>query len=167
MAILIRQLQKGDALQYKALRLKAIETDADMFLMTSNEENAFSLKQVEQKIEQDFILGAFEKENLVGSLVFMRQIPSKFRHIGILGGMYVDPLCRNKGIGKKLISEMLDHIKSLPDVYSLQLKVVTSNDAAIKLYESFGFKIWASEKNALKDGDRFLDQHHMMCVLFN
>lgn len=165
MDINIRQLVPEDAAQYKDLRVKALQTDADAFLMTMPEENDFDLDHVKKKIETDYALGAFDQEKLVGSLLLIRQVPLKFRHIGILGGMYVDPAYRNKGIGRQLIEAMLKYIKTLPDVYSLQLKVVTDNIPALNLYESFGFKTWAAEKNALKDGERFLDQFHMMYVV--
>lgn len=165
MIITIRQLGPEDAVQYKDLRVKALQTDADAFLMTMQEEDVFDLDHVKKKIETDYALGAFDQEKLIGSLLLIRQVPLKFRHIGILGGMYVDPAYRKKGIGRSLIKVMLKYIKTLPDVYSLQLKVVTDNVPALNLYESFGFKTWASEKNALKDGERFLDQFHMMYVM--
>lgn len=165
MIITIRQLGPEDAVQYKDLRVKALQTDADAFLMTMQEEEVFDLDHVKKKIETDYALGAFDQEKLVGSLLLIRQVPIKFRHIGILGGMYVNPAYRNKGIGRSLIKAMLKYIKTLPDVYSLQLKVVTDNVPALNLYESFGFKTWAAEKNALKDGERFLDQFHMMYVM--
>jgi ribosomal protein S18 acetylase RimI-like enzyme len=41
---------------------------------------------------------------------------------------------------------------------SIRLCVVSSNDAAIRLYESFGFSVWAKEVEALKVGDVYHDE---------
>ena len=47
---------------------------------------------------------------------------------------------RRKGIGKSLLKALIDKAKSL-DYERALLEVRTSNTGAIKLYESFGFKI--------------------------
>jgi len=43
--------------------------------------------------------------------------------------------------------------------------VVTSNDRARRLYERHGFSVYGTEPRALKVGDRFYDEHLMICRL--
>jgi RimJ/RimL family protein N-acetyltransferase len=161
----IRRIQSQDTGQYQKLRLKALTTDPDAFLATMEEEKARNLESIEQQINSDHILGAFLEDKLIGALSLIEQKPSKFNHIGILGGMYVDLEFRNLGIGRKLLEIMLDYVRSIPKFYSLQLKVVTTNYPALRLYESFGFTCWATEKNALFHKGKYADQHHYMLVI--
>ena len=60
---------------------------------------------------------------------------------------------RKKGIGSALISELLENEK---DLSFITLEVRKSNEAAIKLYEKFGFKLEGERKafysNPREDG---------------
>ena len=132
---------------------------------TLEEEKNLPLGKFCDMLQKNYVLGAFAGKRLIGMLIYMEQEKQKFRHIGILGGMYVDPAYRNLGIGRKLVKIMLRHLKRLEHLRALQLKVVTTNLPAIHLYESFGFRSWAQEPNALQHKGRFFDQHHMALAL--
>jgi ribosomal-protein-alanine N-acetyltransferase len=62
---------------------------------------------------------------------------SKFEDAWHLMNIAVDPQLRRHGIGTAMLVELLDHVG--PDA-RLTLEVRTSNAAAIKLYERFGFR---------------------------
>ncbi|MGE2718191.1 ribosomal protein S18-alanine N-acetyltransferase [Mycolicibacterium celeriflavum] len=47
----------------------------------------------------------------------------------------VDPAYQGQGIGKRMLAELLDHAQG----GTVFLEVRTDNEAAIKMYESFGF----------------------------
>lgn len=47
----------------------------------------------------------------------------------------VDPAYQGRGIGKRMLTELLDHASG----GAVFLEVRTDNEAAIKMYESFGF----------------------------
>ena len=51
----------------------------------------------------------------------------------------VSPLFQRKGIGRKLFQKMLDTARER-EVSEIFLEVRASNEAAVKLYEGFGFK---------------------------
>ena len=159
-----KRVQPNEAKEFFDLRMVALKTDPDAFVATLEEEQKLSLEDVQHYLNKNYVLGAYARTNeLVGVLVFMEQERQKFSHIGILGGMYVHKNFRRYGIARELIQRMIvylrEHHKKL---YGLQLKVITSNFPAIRLYEDFGFSIWATEKNALQSEDIFFDQHHMM-----
>ena len=160
-----RKVKTADVELFKALRLKAFRTDPDVFVSTFEEEKNFPLEKFSDLLDKNYVLGAFDGIRLIGTLMYMEQEKQKFRHIGILGGMYVDPGCRNLGIGRKLVSIMLQNLQRLDHLQALQLKVITTNLTAIRLYESFGFSSWACERNALQHDGRFFDQHHMALAL--
>jgi len=58
-----------------------------------------------------------------------------------INDLYVLPEFRGKGIGKKLIVESLNRLKT-EGVKSVRLTVLTNNEAALKLYKKLGFKIY-------------------------
>lgn len=166
MSYLLRKVRPTEARQFFQLRLHALKTDPDSFVATTEEEKQLSPEDVKKYLTRNYVLGAFTSKNeLIGTLVYMEQERQKFKHIGILGGMYVHPNYRRCGMGKQLVATMLGNLKKIDHLYSLQLKVVTDNLPAIRLYESFGFSVWATEKNALLHHGNFFDQHHMMLRL--
>jgi RimJ/RimL family protein N-acetyltransferase len=162
-AYTFRKVLPGEAAQFLRLRLEALRTDPDAFLTTLEEESRLSLREVEACLRKNYVLGVFSGRGaLVGTLVYSEQPHQKFSHIGILGGMYIQPEHRGKGLGKKILAIMLDHLEKFGHIYALQLKVVTGNLPAISLYRNFGFSVWATETNALFHEGKFFDQHHMV-----
>jgi ribosomal-protein-alanine N-acetyltransferase len=66
--------------------------------------------------------------------------------------LLVIPSYRKKGIGKELVSKVIE-VCSLEKIRMLTLEVRVSNEAAIKLYKSFGFTISHLRKAYYKDGE--------------
>lgn len=63
------------------------------------------------------------------------------KRAGIINDVYVLPKFRGKGIGKKLIVQTLNKLRS-EGVKVVRLTVLMENRAAMKLYEKLGFKIY-------------------------
>lgn len=61
--------------------------------------------------------------------------------VGTINDVYVLPMFRGKGIGKKLIIETLNKMRD-NGVKAVRLTVLIENKAAIKLYEKLGFKLY-------------------------
>ena len=61
----------------------------------------------------------------------------------IIRDVFVLPEYRNKGYGKKLISEILEHL--IPTNRNIYLYTNPKNEAAIKLYTSYKFKLIKKE----------------------
>ena len=55
-----------------------------------------------------------------------------------IDNFFVEPLYRNKGIGNKLMSYLMDIARS-NDVINITLEVRVSNSIAINLYKKYGF----------------------------
>ena len=60
--------------------------------------------------------------------------------------MAVEPSCRNKGIGRKMMEVLLQKLKRA-GANAVTLEVRRSNEAAIALYESLGFVTEGIRKN--------------------
>ena len=59
---------------------------------------------------------------------------------GYIDFIAVDPRWRGKGIGRMLLAAAVHWMFSFPSVQHIDLVVVSSNTAAVRLYESFGFE---------------------------
>ncbi|WAH39296.1 GNAT family N-acetyltransferase [Alicyclobacillus dauci] len=112
-------------------------------------------------------LGAVSSgDDLVGIVTFIRHEHQKLRHKSMLVGMYMTPSSRGQGIGKKLVLEGIRRAQDEWKVEQILLSVVSTNDAALRLYESVGFQTFGVERRALKVGETYLDELHM-AVYFN
>ncbi len=75
------------------------------------------------------------------------------------------PEARGQGLGKALMSAAIERASKIPDLEHLMLSVVTTKEAARKLYLSLGFHIYGVEKEALKLGELVLDEELMSLKL--
>lgn len=112
-----------------------------------------------------FVLGAFDGDKLVGMVGFRQEARIKSRHKGTVWGMFVLPDYHHKGVGKALFMELLDLARDLDWLEQIQLAVVSNNEAAIGLYDLFGFKIWGEEPHALKISGQYYDEYYMNLML--
>lgn len=64
--------------------------------------------------------------------------------------MIVHPHWQNKGVGKYLLSALIDWVKSHSHIEVINLTVSEENRAAIALYEKLGFKTTGREPYGLK-----------------
>jgi len=166
----IRKLNEEDAQMSQELRLKALKTDPEAFGSTYEREVDFLLEQVASRIaptKNRFVLGAFHNGELVGTVTFMRESGIKMYHKGNIFGMYVKPECRGMGIGKALLVELIEQSKRCEGLEQINLAVVTDNFSAKKLYESLGFEVYGTERNALKFEGNYYDEYLMVMKLTN
>ena len=69
---------------------------------------------------------------------------------------------QGRGIGKKLLSHLIDWARSNPKVERIELRVRSSNTNAIELYKKMGFVQEGRMIKRLKIGpDRYLDDFAM------
>ncbi len=82
------------------------------------------------------------------------------RHAGAIG-ISVHEEWQGKGIGKALMQAGLDLADNWLNLTRLELEVYTDNEAAIRLYERFGFEREGTlRQHAFRDG-RFVDAYMM------
>ncbi|MCI3927673.1 GNAT family N-acetyltransferase [Paenibacillus sp. TRM 82003] len=162
----IRVLLPADAASYQRLRLRALRECPSAFGSTYEREAAFTDAFVAERLqptEGRFTLGAFEAlGELVGIVTFVREGGAKTSHKGNVYGMYVAPERQGMGIGKSLLLELVRSARGLAGLEQLHLAVVSGNDAARRLYESAGFRVYGTEPNALQHDGTSYDEHLMV-----
>jgi len=164
----IRRLGAQDAEIYLTIRLKALRNNPEAFGSSFEEEKDRPVEMYGQRLESDdsYTYGAFQNNQLVGTVTLIKEKYVKFRHRANIVGMYVAPESRGAGIGRLLLVEAINQAKTIGEIEQLILSVVTTNEPAKKLYTSLGFEVFGTEKRALKLDERsYLDEHHMVLFL--
>ncbi len=156
----IRILQPEDWMLWKALRLEAIVHNSESFGSSLEEEQNCPDEQFKLWLRNSTIFGAFIDHRLIGTTGFFVFGATKERHRGMLFSVYVSPLYRNHGIAHHLVAQTIEQARD--KVIQLHLKVVSTNETAIGIYEHYGFKIYGTEPRSLKINDHFLDEHLMV-----
>jgi ribosomal protein S18 acetylase RimI-like enzyme len=165
----IRFLTAEDASAYWRVRLEALEREADAFTASAEEHRALSVDDVAARLCSDpgdnFVVGAFAGERLVGSAGFYREKGIKVRHKGHIWGVYVSSEARGQGAGRRMLCSLLERAGSLEGIEQIMLAVGTTQAAAGSLYRSLGFESFGCERRALKIGNRYVDEEQMVLWL--
>lgn len=153
--------------QFKALRLRAIESAPFALWPTYQEENTLTAEQVQARIEPgpyQIVFGAFDGGKLVGIAGLRREKLEQLSHRATVWGVAVDPARRKEGIGKKLLQRLITHARD-EGLLQIQLGVAVENPGAQALYRSLGFKSYGIEPRSMRVGQRFYDEELMVLCL--
>jgi len=118
----IRRLTPADALQFREIRLEALQQAPEAFGSTFEHESSQSLAQFEQVLAKADVFGAFRGTDLLGMAGYRTQDGPKRAHKGFLWGMYVRASARGTGVAKPLVEAVLAHARERVEL--VQLSVV-------------------------------------------
>ncbi|WP_152394103.1 nucleotidyltransferase family protein [Paenibacillus guangzhouensis] len=165
----IRQLLKTDVDAFTELRLEGLRLYPEYFGESLAEAMRNPMEKMRSKIvstKDRFVLGAWtEAQELVGVIGFYRESGVKFRHKGVLWGMYVTPSEQGQGIGRTLLQQAIARARTLAGLELLTLTIVRSNQTARRLYEEVGFRMYGREERAMRWNDQYWDEDYMCLPL--
>ena len=73
-------------------------------------------------------------------------------------GMYVTSEHRDRGIGRLLLTSLLDRLSTFPHITTIRLGVTETQEPARRLYESMGFQVVGKAEEGIVVDDRRYDE---------
>ena len=166
----IRPLREEDAAPYWNLRLEGLQNEPFAFGKSVKEHQTTAVEATAARFREtrddNFTLGAFEQDALVGIATFIRETGIKERHKARIFGVYVTGSHRSKGVGSALLAAILEKAKEDRSLEQILLTVAVGQESASRLYLKFGFRSYGIEPRALKVGDDYIDENHMILTLW-
>ena len=163
MEITVGKLSEDNWEKFREIRLEALRNETIAFGSSYEEEVDRPEALWKERIKGAVF--AFSGEKIIGLMSYKDEDRIKTKHKSGIYSVYVKPEYRNKGIGKKILTEVLRLIKENKDIKKVNLTVNPAQLSAIKLYESFGFKtVGKLSKELLIDG-KFYDELLMELIL--
>jgi len=163
----IRPLEVTDSEAFKQIRLQAISDSPSAVWPTREEEAGRTVEEVQARIKMtatQVVFGAFSGSKLAGIAGLRREALLQVAHKAVLWGVFVDPVQRKQGIARQLFARILAHARE-EGIFQIHLCVNAENIKAKSLYQSLGFKSYGLEPRAMRVGDRFYDEEHMVLRL--
>jgi ribosomal protein S18 acetylase RimI-like enzyme len=148
----IRKLVPADFKSYRAVLLRALKDHPESLLIDYDEAKAQPEEQAEKQFVNRVIFGAFEAGQLVGYCGLNRYQGKKVRHKGSVGGVYVAPEMRGKGVARRMITEAINEAR-LQGIELLHISANNSHASTVGLYKSLGFEAYGIEKHILNLAD--------------
>lgn len=160
---ILRKLAAEDAPAFQALRLEGLANHPCEFGAAIEEEADLPISEVERRLEEDQIYGAFVDGKLAAIAGFRRFERIKKQHKGKLSGVFVSKDFRGKGLGEAVVRQVIAFARG--EVEQLLATVANLNHPAKALYAKLGFEVFGCEPRAHKVGDRYYDQDHLVLML--
>ncbi len=159
MSVLIRRFRESEWQTYRDLRLRALKDSPDAFGSTYENSLKYSDKEWKTRMTRvapdwDLPLVARADDEPAG-LAWGRIDPDD-KDTAFLFQMWADPAHRRKGIGRKLLQEVITWARE-QGALRVQLGVTVGNSHARQLYESVGFQP-VGELEPLREGSELSTQ---------
>lgn len=156
--VVIEPLPVSSWQEYKEIRLNALKTEPQAFMDNYAKSAAYPDEKWQQRLEK-FGKGESwtyfarnQRGKVIGMLgAYRNPEPEKNNKVEIFG-VYVEPSERGLGTGKQLMNFMLDVLKKVDDIKTVEIEVNVDNEPAKNLYLKLGFFPVKTQKYVLGDG---------------
>lgn len=160
--IRVRRLHPADAVAVRELRLEGLRSNPAYFGSAWEEEATQPLAFFENRLKGAArTLGAEIGSTLVGMTSVSPNSRVKLAHNVEINGFVVREAFHRQGVGRALMQSVMELLRSdeFPtQAYFATLTVTSKNEAARRLYESFGFRVCGQLEHALFVDGEFYDE---------
>ena len=156
----IRRLTVDDLDLLREIRAEALQKYPQSFGTPEEEHGGDTMLAAYRHWLGGTILGAFECGTLIGVAGFYVSPDKRSQHRGHIFTVYVKENSRGKGVGDRLIKDLLALAEAR--VEQVHLSVVLTATAAIKTYKRNGFKIYGTDPRVIRIGNATYDKYLMV-----
>ncbi|MDO8618450.1 MAG: GNAT family N-acetyltransferase [Candidatus Daviesbacteria bacterium] len=127
--------------EYKAIRLKALADNPYSFDASPDEELGLTDEEWKDRLSDPNAFRVFAQVDgkLVAKVEVDWKSSRKISHVAEVYGVYIDPEYRGQRLGGKLMTE-IETLAKAHGIRKLWLDVVTTQEPAMSLYRSAGFR---------------------------
>jgi len=159
-AVSIVALGPLDWRDLRAIRLEALRSEPAAFSSTYEETLAWSDEDWQRRLANDrrmHLLARVQSRpiGIVGSYLGSDEGDES---VAVVFGMYVTSEHRGRGIGRLLLTSLIDRLSVLPQISTIRLGVTETQGPARKLYESVGFQVVGKEEESIVVHDQHYDE---------
>ena len=166
--ILIREAAPKDAVQFRGLRLYALQESPTAFSAdyqkNLNHSRQYWEEMLTMQADESTIFLATHENSLIGTTGIVRGGTPKTRHSATVWGVYVRPEWRGLHVAEALIIACFTWARARK-IVAARLGVTATNTSAIRCYERCGFAITGTEPRALYYEGQYHDFFMMYCAL--
>jgi GNAT superfamily N-acetyltransferase len=145
--------------------LEAYELAPDAFTSTAEERarepESFWVKRIADPTKLTEAFGAFESEDLIGTVALEFSAKPKTRHKALVIGMYVTKAARGRKVARALLEAAIQRAKAREEILLLTLTATEGNEPAISLYRTAGFEVFGIEPMAILTPRGYKAKVHM------
>jgi RimJ/RimL family protein N-acetyltransferase len=165
MTIRVVRLTSADVESFREVRLQGLRESPVGFRYSEAEDAAIATSVWAARLDQDFVVAAQREgsDEILGVGGFSRFAGEKLGHKGLIWGMYVRGAARGTGASDAIMDALIAHARA--HVRQLQLTVMADNPRARAFYERHGFVPYATEPDAVRQGDEYRDELSMWLPL--
>lgn len=161
--IVIREGTLADAVQYRELRLFALEESPTSFSADLQINRNLPMSHWENRLRPDphgMIFFTEHASQLIGMTGVRLGESSKTRHAALIISVFVRPEWRGLHIAERLIGSGCEWAKER-GAEMVKLAVVTTNTSAVRCYERCGFTVYGTEPCAILYEGIYYDEYLM------
>ena len=156
----IRRLTVDDIELFCEILAEALQKYPQTFWSLEEDQGGDAMMAAYRHWLSGTLLGAFERQTLVGIAGFYVSADKRSQHRGHIYTVYVQEGSRGKGVGERLIKRLLTLAEARVD--QIHLAVLVSATEAIRIYKRNGFEIYGLDPNVVRVNGVAYDKYLMM-----
>src|SRR5215212_4295708 len=144
----------------RAIRLEALQSEPAAYSSSYQETLSRSDEHWQQRLTNDHSVHLLARAlgrpiGMVGGYLGSDEGDDS---VAVVFGMYVTSEYRGRGIGRLLLTTLIDRLSAFPHITTIRLGVTETQEPARRLYESMGFQVVGKTKEGVVVDDRRYDE---------
>ncbi|MDD4975054.1 MAG: hypothetical protein PHY93_11920 [Bacteriovorax sp.] len=169
--ITIRKLISSDYDDFYNMRIGMLESSTKDYTAGSSDWKNASKEQVmaylreSEEASDNFVLGAFLQNSLVGMVGFRRETRAAVLHKGSTWGLFEKSEFKDNEIEKTLLNEVIKIVRGYDDFEYIRTVQNASNLEKLNLFFGLGFKQYGHEERSMRVEEKYFDQVYLKLVV--